>query len=165
MKFNLLITAVAAIVPLFMGFLWYNPNLFGKSWMKECNFTTETIGKPNPMIFLYSYLLSFLLSFMLSPIVIHQFGFFSVLMSDPSLTESGSELHTYAADFMTKYGSNFRTFKHGALHGTMVGLLIGIPILGTNAMFEKKSFKYVMINGGYWVATLAIMGGIISQFA
>jgi hypothetical protein len=165
MKFNFLIIAIAAIVPLFMGFVWYNPKLFGSSWMKECNFTLESIGKPKPTIFLYSYLLSFLLAFILSPIVIHQFGFFSIIFDEPSLTVEGSELHTYAADFMTKYGSHFRTFKHGALHGTMVGLFIVLPVMGTNAMFEKKSFKYVMINAGYWIVSIALMGGIICQFA
>jgi hypothetical protein len=165
MKFNFIITAIAAIVPLFMGFLWYNPNLFGKAWMKECGFTTESIGKPNPIIFLYAYLLSFLLAFILNTIAIHQFGFFSVLMSDPSLMEPGSELNNYAMDFMSKYGTNFRTFGHGALHGAMVGLLIALPIMGTNALFEKKSFKYVMINAGYWVVSIALMGGIICKFA
>jgi hypothetical protein len=31
-------------------------------------------------------------------------------------------------------------------------------------MFEKKSVKYVAINAGYWIVTLAIMGGIICQW-
>ncbi|MFC2109994.1 DUF1761 domain-containing protein [Bacteroidota bacterium] len=165
MKFNLMITAVAAIMPLVMGFIWYNPSVFGKAWMKECQFTPESIGKPNPMIFLYSYVLSFLLAFMLSPIVIHQFGMFSVLINEPGMTEAGSDVHNYFTDFMAKYGNNFRTFKHGALHGTMVGLLIALPILATNAMFEKKTFKYIIINSGYWIVTIALMGGIICQFA
>lgn len=165
MKFNFLITAVAAIVPLIMGFIWYNPKVFGDAWMKECNFSIETMEKPNPIVFLYCFLLSFLLAFILNTFVIHQFGFFSVLMNDPSLMESGSELNLYAADFMEKYGNNFRTFKHGALHGTMMGLLVIIPVFGTNAIFEKRTFKYVLINGGYWTVSLALMGGILCQFA
>ena len=39
-----------------------------------------------------------------------------------------------------------------------------MPILGIQAMFEKKSFKYVAINAGYWIVTLAIMGGIICEW-
>lgn len=165
MEFNFMIIAVAAIVPLFMGFLWYNPKLFGNAWMKECGFTLESIGKPNPIIFLWCYLLSFLLAFILSPFVIHQFGVFSVLINEPGIADSTSEVGAYFADFMAKYGTNFRTFKHGALHGTMVGLFIVIPVMGTNAMFEKKTFKYVMINSGYWIVSIALMGGIICQFA
>lgn len=165
MEFNFAIIALAAIVPLFIGFIWYNPSVFGKAWMKECGFTLESIGKPNPIIFLYCYLLSFLLAFILSSFVIHQFGFFSTLMNEPGLKDPTSEIGLYAADFMAKYGNNFRTFGHGALHGTMIGLLVIIPVFGTNALFEKKSFKYVLINGSYWIVSLAIMGGIICQFA
>ena len=165
MKFNYLIIAVAAIVPLIMGFIWYNPKVFGEAWMKECNFSIETMKKPNPIVFLWSFLLSYLIAFELSTIVIHQFGFFSILFDEPGLHEAGTEINAYAADFMAKYGTNFRTFKHGALHGSIVALLIVIPIFGTNAIFEKKSFKYVMINGGYWIVSLALMGGILCQFA
>lgn len=164
MKFNFLIIAIAAIIPLFTGFIWYNPKVFGNAWMKECRFTIDTMNKPNPIVFLYSYILSFLIAFILTPIVIHQFGFFSILMSDPNLTTEGSDLNLYAADFMAKYGNNYRTFKHGALHGAMVGLLIIIPVFGSNAIFEKRSFRYVMINGGYWVVSLALMGGILCLF-
>ncbi len=165
MNFNFLMTAIAAIVPLFVGFIWYNPNVFGKAWMKECSFTTESLGKPNPIIFLWSFLLSYLLAFELNTIVIHQFGFFSVIFNEPGLNDPTSEIAVYAADFLSKYGDNFRTFKHGALHGTIAGLLIVIPVMGTNALFEKKTFKYVMINGGYWIVSLAIMGGILCAFA
>lgn len=165
MKFNFVIIAVAAIIPLFMGFIWYNPKVFGSSWMKECNFTLETMEKPNPIVFLYCYILSYLMAFILGTFVIHQYGFFSVLMNDPNLMVEGSELNLYAADFMEKYGNNFRTFKHGALHGTLIGMLLVLPIFGTNAIFEKRSFKYVMINAGYWIVSLALMGGILCQFA
>ena len=72
---------------------------------------------------------------------------------------------TYFQDFLAQYGDRFRTFGHGALHGSMVGLLIVLPVMGTNALFEKKSIKYVMINAGYWTITLALMGGILCQTA
>ena len=133
--------------------------------MKECNFLFETIKKPNPIVFLYCYLLSFLLAFVLNTVVIHQFGFFSILMNDPRLIEDGFELNLYAADFMEKYGNNFSTFKHDALHVTIAGFLNFIAVLETNAIFQKKSFKYEMINGGYWFVSLGLMGGFFCQFA
>lgn len=65
---------------------------------------------------------------------------------------------------MANYGENYRTFKHGALHGAMTGIFIALPILATQAMFERKSLKYVLINAGYWIITLALMGGIVCQW-
>ncbi|MGY5353808.1 DUF1761 domain-containing protein [Wenyingzhuangia sp. IMCC45467] len=164
MSFNFPVLLISAIIPLFMGFIWYNPKLFGTAWMKECSFNIDEIEKPNPIIFLWCYLLSILISIAITPIVIHQFGFFSILMGNPDLTDPNSELFAYVSDFMLKYGQNFRTFKHGVFHGIINGVLIILPVIGTNAIFEKKSFKYVMINSGYWIVTLGLMGGIICQF-
>jgi hypothetical protein len=62
---------------------------------------------------------------------------------------------------MGKYGDNFRTFKHGAFHGAINGLFVAVPILGVNALFEQKSFKYIAVNGLYWIITLSLMGGVI----
>jgi hypothetical protein len=70
-----------------------------------------------------------------------------------------------AMAFMTSYGSEFRTFGHGALHGFITSLFIVFPPLATNALFERKSWTYIFINYGYWAVSLIIMGGIISQWA
>lgn len=165
MEFNLVTTAVAAIIPLIMGFLWYGPMLFKKAWMKEVGFNDDSMKGANmALIFGLSYVLSFLLAFILQTVVIHQFGVSSSLMKSGESALSGVDL-AYFQDFMTTYGDRFRTFGHGALHGAMVGLFIALPIMGTNAMFERKSFKYVLINVGYWTITLALMGGILCQTA
>jgi hypothetical protein len=71
----------------------------------------------------------------------------------------------FIEDFLTKYGNRFRTFKHGALHGTIAGVFMALPVLAINSLFEGKGFKYVAINAGYWIVCLAIMGGIVGQFA
>jgi hypothetical protein len=65
---------------------------------------------------------------------------------------------------MDNFGTDFRTFKHGMLHGAIAGLFFMLPILATNAMFERKGFKYIAVNAGYWILTLMIMGGVICQF-
>jgi len=164
MEFNFLTMAVAALIPLIMGFIWYGPMLFQKAWMKEMGFTEDSMKGANmALIFGLSYVLSFFIAMMLQTFVIHQFGAQSVLMGEPGFTDGTGEAYTYFQEFMSTYGDRFRTFKHGALHGTMMGLFIGLPIMGTNAMFERKSFKYVAINVGYWTITMAIMGGIVCQ--
>jgi len=165
MEFNLLMVALAALVPLVMGFIWYGPMLFKNAWMKEVGFTDESMQGANmALIFGLSYVLSFLLAFLLQTLVIHQFGAQSVLYAEPGFAEKTGEAYTYFQDFMMKYGDRFRTFKHGALHGALTGVFIVLPVMGTNALFERKSFKYVAINVGYWIVTLAIMGGILCQW-
>ncbi|MHA7057517.1 DUF1761 domain-containing protein [Aquimarina sp. M1] len=165
MEFNFLITAAAAFIPLFLGFIWYSPKVFGTAWMNACGFTAEDLKGGNMIvIFILSYVFSLFLAIFLTTYVIHQFGLFQTLMNDPDLMIEGTETYQYAQDFMAKYGNNFRTFKHGALHGTMAGLFAALPILGTNAMFERKGIKYVVINVGYWTVCLALMGGVICEF-
>ena len=85
----------------------------------------------------------------------HQWGAFSLVGGDPELAKPSFEA------FMNDYGTAFRTFKHGALHGSMFGLFGALPIIGTIALFERKSAKYIFVNSGYWIVTLAVMGAII----
>jgi hypothetical protein len=61
-------------------------------------------------------------------------------------------------------GDDYR-FTHGAFHAFfLLALFVALPLLATNAIFETKSWKYVAINAGYWIATLTIMGGIIAAW-
>lgn len=161
-KPNFLAILLAALVPMVTGFIWYHKNVFGSSWMKEAGMNEEKMKGANMiLIFGLSYLLSFLLAFAMQFIVIHQSHLYSVVMGDPTLTDPNSELSMLLKNFMEKYGNNFRTFKHGALHGTIAGITVALPIIGTNALFERKSFKYVAINAGYWILTIALMGGVV----
>lgn len=49
----------------------------------------------------------------------------------------------------------------GALYGFLTGFGWVFMAIGVTAMFELKSWKYLLINGGYWVVTLTLMGVII----
>ena len=165
MKVNFIVAAIAALVPLVMGYLWYSPMLFHKPWMKENGFTEESLKGGNmPLIFGLSYVFSFFVAITLHMFTIHQWGMFSTLMGEPGFAEGTGGVFDYFSNFMNMYGDRFRTFKHGALHGVLTGVFLALPIMGINALFERKSFKYVAINAGYWIITLAIMGGIICQW-
>ncbi len=156
MEMNFLAILVAAVSALVVGFIWYNPKVFGNAWMKSSGMTEEQIKGGNmAKIFGLALLFAFMLAFMLQPIVIHQYGAISLVGGDPT-----NALPSYAA-FMADYSDVFRSFKHGALHGFISGLFIALPIIGTNALFERKSAKYIFINSGYWIVTLTIMGAII----
>lgn len=164
MDMNFLAIVVAALVPLVMGFIWYNPKVLGNAWMQASGLTEEKLKGANmAVIFIVSFVLSFLLAFFTQALVIHQFhiggAFFDwrEQIKDPNTPEGA--LFKQVMDLV---GSSHRTFKHGAFHGVLSGLFLVTPILATNAMFERKGFKYIAINAGYWIITLAIMGGIVS---
>jgi hypothetical protein len=164
METNFLMLFLAALVPMIVGFVWYGP-LFGNAWMKEMNFTKESLEGQNMFkVLILSYIFSLLIAFFLQFIVIHQNGVFQTLLNEPGFNEQTGDAFTYFQDFLTNYGDRFRTFRHGAIHGVMSGVVFVLPVLSIIAMFEKKSAKYVAINAGYWIVTLAIMGGIICQW-
>lgn len=151
----------AAFVPTIVGFLWYNPKVFGNAWMQAADMTEEKMKGANmAVIFGAGLFLSVLLAFILTTVVIHQAHVDALFKGDDN------PLHLAAKEtFLSAYGDRFRTFGHGALHGLVAGLFIVLPVLGTNALFERKGYMYIAINVGYWCLTLALMGGIICQWA
>lgn len=156
MEMNFLAIIVAAASAIVMGFIWYNPKIFGNAWMKAAGVTEEQIKSGNmAKILVLALFFALLIALMLQALVIHQSGAFSLVGGDPS-----KALPSYNA-FMDDYGDAFRTFKHGAFHGFLAGIFFALPLIGTNAIFERKSAKYILIHTGYWCVTLAIMGAII----
>lgn len=147
---------VAAISALVVGFIWYNPKVFGNAWMQAAGMSDEQVKGGNmAKILILAFIFALLLAMTMMQMSIHQTGVLSLVGGD-----STDALPSYAA-FMADYGENFRTFKHGALHGVLAGVFVALPILGTNALFERKSAKYIFINSGYWIVTLGVMGAII----
>jgi len=158
MEFNLLAILVAALSSFVVGFIWYNPKVFGTIWMKEAGFTKEQSEKGNMLkIFGLTFVYSFMIAFLMPAIVIHQMGAIG-MVGGPQLIETAKP--SYLA-FMADYGDAFRTFKHGALHGCITGIFLAIPIISINGLFEQKSWKYMAIQAGYWIVILTIMGSII----
>ena len=140
---NWLALIAASILPLVTGFIWYNPKVFGTAWMKESGMTEEKAKSMNPAkTYGLAVVFAFLVAFFLWALV---------------MTGGGPGMpHGPEGEFMT--------FKHGAFHGALLAVLVALPVLATNALFEMKSFKYMAINVGYWVLTMALMGGIINAW-
>lgn len=156
MEPNILAVLLAAFSTIAIGFIWYHPKVFGKIWMREAGMTTDKLKGTNMLLLLgMSVFYAFLMSFILSGLVIHQFGATAMINNDIVNAKP-----SYSA-FMADYGTAFRTFKHGMLHGFITGLLLATPIIGTNALYERKSWRYTLVNGGFWIASLTLMGGII----
>lgn len=156
MQPNFLALIVAALSTLVVGFIWYNPKVFGSIWMRETGMTEEKAKGANmAIVFGMAIFYAFLIAMVLQFLVIHQFGALGMVGGDPSVAKP-----SYAA-FMADYGIAFRTFKHGMLHGFISGLFFALPVVGTGALFERRTWRYTLVSGGYWVVCCMIMGGII----
>ena len=143
MQINWIALVVAAILPLVTGFSGYHPKVLGTAWMKETGMTEEKAKTMNPgKTYGLAVLMAFILALFIWPMVF--------LGGAPP-----DDLHGTEA---------FLTFKHGALHGSMLALFVVLPVFATNALFEMKSIKYVALNVGYWVVTMALMGGIMNAW-
>jgi len=132
-QLNFLAIIVTALIPMIMGFIYYHPKVFGNAWMSSLGITQEDLKKGNmAIIFGVSFLMSFLLTWFL----------------------------LYNADGPGQEGP-YDSFKHGAFHGIELGLLVAMPVMVINGLFERKNFKNLAINTCYWLITLTLMGGTI----
>lgn len=130
---NWLSMVIATILPMVVGFIYYNPKVFGNAWMKSLGITEEDIKKQNMA---KTYGIALVMSFLLA--------FFLINFNNAPGQEG-----------------EFDTFKHGAFHGLFLGIVMALPILMTNGLFELKSLKNIFINVGYWIITLVLMGGVL----
>lgn len=153
---------ISALIPLITGFIWYDRKAFGSAWVREAGVSEEKMKSSNRIMFLvFSYLFSIFLSLALIAITIHQSHLLSILADEPGLNDPNAELSQWLKNFMDQYGQHYRTFKHGAFHGTLISILFALPVIAINALAERRGWKYIWIHQGYWTLTLAIMGGII----
>lgn len=151
---------VAALIPMIIGSIYYNPKVVGGAWMKATNLDEEYLKQGNmAVIFGVSYLFSFFIAFMMAGMVIHQGGAFSMMA--PEVMESGSAVQNEFNDLMVRYGENGRSFGHGALHGAFVTIFFVLPIIGIISLFERRGWKYIWIHFFYWLISLTLMGGLI----
>jgi len=141
MELNMLAVGVAALFPMIIGFIYFHPKVLGGVWMKANGFTLESVGKgPNPVLYVVALVLSFLLSLWMSG----------------NVAGPGQDV---APD-----GHSYATFGHGVIHGMVISLLVLLPVLGTISIFEKRGWGWLFTNLGYWMITLALMGGILSAW-
>lgn len=160
--FNIWAVLVAALVTLPIGFVWYNPKVLGTAWMHSIGVTDEEKMKEGAnmgVIFAMSILFAIILSSSMVPMVVHQMGLFSLLQA--YMPGPDAKIEILLDGKTVEWMGNFRTFKHGAFHGALGAIFIVLPVLGTNALFERRNWKYILINTGYWFVCMTIMGGII----
>ena len=161
MEMNWIAIFISALATLVVGFIWYHPKVFGTIWMKETGLTQEELAKGNMLkIFGLTYIFSVLIVFVEMSLTIHQTGAMSMVGGFAKINEA---LPSFKA-FMNDYGTAFRTYKHGALHGFISGLFFAFPIIAINGLFERKSWKYIFIHSGFWMITLTIIGSLVCRW-
>jgi hypothetical protein len=159
---NFLAIILSALIPLLIRFIWFNPKVFGKAWMRASDLTDEKANSANMMLIIgFSLFFNFLIAFVLATIVVHQTGVLALFAGEPDLDNPNSPAAQELANLMKVHGDKFRSFGHGALHGTITGLFFVMPIISTNALCERRGFNYIAIYSGYWIVSLALMGGLI----
>ncbi|MBP6311453.1 MAG: DUF1761 domain-containing protein [Flavobacteriales bacterium] len=168
MEINWLIHIVAALVPMIVGFIWYNPSVFGTTWMNGVGLTEERIRTGNmPMIFGLSFLMALLLSFTYKFLGDHHFAFqafFRPVEEHGMGVDASSAFGAELQGIIDAYGVRFHTWSHGLAHSIMITCFVLLPVMATVALFERRSFKTFLINWGYWVITIAIMFMILAQW-
>ena len=134
---NWLAVLDAGISSFVVGGIWYSPGLFGKAWMKDNNFTEESIKKGNKgKIFGWTFI-------------------FSLLMA--------ANLGMFLADAPTDCPTNC-VAKTDISWGATAGFLGGIwtfCAIAIHSLFEEKAWGLILINGFYSIVSLILMGAII----
>lgn len=132
---NFLAIIVATLSTFLVGWLWYGP-LFGNAWMDAVGMTEEQLQKGNmAKIFGLAFIFELIMAFNLA----------MFLTGTPE-----------AAKQMTA--------GTGAFYGFLTGFGWIFFALAVNSLYEQRSWKYIIINGGYWSVTFTIMGLIIGAW-
>lgn len=56
------------------------------------------------------------------------------------------------------------TVAWGATAGALTGVGWGMPAIATLALFDRRSFIYVAINGGHFIVAFIVMGAILGAW-
>src|SRR4051812_11551287 len=104
LKPNLLVLLAATLVPMVLGFLWYNPRFgFGKAWMAATGMSPDAPRKMNMgVVFGLTTLFAFIIAAGLQTIVIHQFGVMSLLAPRPDY-QPDADAQAMLKGFMDHY--------------------------------------------------------------
>ncbi len=132
---NYLVVFLAAIASMGIGFFWYSPMLFGTPWMKLMGHTPKSLDKAKKQMGML-YGLSFVAT-LVTGVILTMF-----IKTIPAMT-----------------------LAEGMYLSFLVWLGFVAPVQLTEVLFGGKQWKLFLINTGYQLTTLLVMGGILALWA
>lgn len=119
-----------------IGAVWYSPLLFANTWMEAAGVSKEQTESGNmAKIFGLAFIFELIMAFNLA----------MFLTGSP---EAAAQISA----------------STGAFYGFLTGFGWVFFALAVNSLFEQRSWKYILINGGYWTVSFTIMGLIIGAW-
>ncbi|MEK7141583.1 MAG: DUF1761 domain-containing protein [Patescibacteria group bacterium] len=134
---NLIAVFSAAVASMSVGYLWYGP-LFGKLWMKEMGMK-GTMSEAAILGMAKSYAIMFVGSLVMAYVLAHAIFFASTYL-------------------------NMTGLPAGIMSGFWNWLGFVAPVTLGSVLWEGKSWKLWILNNGYWLVTILVMGVILSGF-
>lgn len=138
-EINIIAIAVATIISIALGMLWYGP-LFGKSWMSLIGMTKEKADHIKQQGMGTTYVLMIGTSFLMALVL------------------------SYVISF---YGS-YNVLQPSALTGVVAALWVWlgfiVPVTMSPVLWEKRPWKLWFINASYYLVSLVIMGAVLAAW-
>ncbi len=129
---NYLAVVAASLIGFAVGSVWYGP-LFGKTWMTESGMTEEKVKEGNmAKIFGLSLVFQLIMAYCLAM-------FF----------------------FGSPEGAAAMTVELTTFYGFLTGAGWILPAFAISGLFEQRSWKLILIHGGYWVIVFTLMGLVL----
>jgi len=133
---NYLLVLLAAIVAMLTGAVWYSPLLFGNEWQKYSRLSPEDLAQTKQKSLGKYYVLQFCAALLMSYIL----AYLECLLHATS-------------------------FSDGVKIGFWLWLGIVVPVLLGSVLWERKSVIAYLIDLGYYLSSLALIGGIIGLWS
>lgn len=128
----------AALAGFVLGAVWYGP-LFGKPWMAMMGFTKDSMKNMS-----------------MKPAVAMALGFVAFL------------LMSYVLAHVLMFASAYDTGTSGVVSGLTGGfwcwLGFVLPVTAGVVLWEGKTWKLWVLNAGYYLVALLLMGSILATF-
>lgn len=132
---NYLAILVAGVVSMVIGFLWYSPMLFGKPWMKLMGYTAESLKKAQKemgKLYAVCFVLTLVMGYVLSHVMTMSMSFF-----------------------------HYDALSTGLISAFWMWFGFVMPVQATDAIFGSKKVNLFVINSGFQLAALLVMGAVL----
>lgn len=135
---NYVAVLAAALSSLVIGFLWYGP-LFGKAWLSLSGFSEDKINEVKKNGALKSYVLMFVGSLVMAFVLSHSL--------------------TFSSTYLLVEGS-----PAGLTAGFWNWLGYIAPVTLGSVIWDGKPWKLWVLNNGYYLILLCVMGVILANW-